>query len=707
MKRYAFIPLLIFSIFGLVSLNVCSSTPIENALFLNQVIVSQPVSNEIIFGTMYGPMDADPQYMWDKQSFDYAYQIWEGLYAYNLSDPDMPLIPRLATDFGTWNGNNYTVTLRQGVTFHSGTKFNATAVKFTFDRLIYLTNSTGAQPDTGPGSTIYGESIIAELYEWSDGIPVFNRTEIIDEYTVKFILNSPYGPWLPLLTFSASMIMDPVITPADDYVANGMTGATSTSISGTGPWKFDYYIPGVETKFIRNDDYWRGAGQVETLIFSVITDHDARNTALLAEEVDILDAPHPSYYDIIETDPDITLYEAGSGTIVQYLGFNNKIYNVTERSAMSYAINYTYMIEVLLEGNAVRLKSPIPNGILFANDSFDVPTYNLSKARMYMQSMGLGVGFTTDAEWQTASFYTVNFTYNIGYKFREDMLDLLQDNFDYIGIDVIDNGLEWTPYLDLVYNRTAPGYDGLSLWFIGWLPDFNDPSNYINSMMSNVSYYNSAQINDPTLEAYMLAGLQETDQDIRKQIYWDIQKYLVEDLRPCAFGYVSVNYDAWVNELMGYPSNGMEYVYFYPCYWEEGPGDYSIQITHPPDVSYVEGSTGNFISWTITAVNISNPTYTVYRGLTLLENDTWTPGIPVIINVDNLSVGDYSYSIQAYNGPFPQSFMADYVIVTVTTKTSEVNEIPGFPIGIFVVVSSISIFYTRKRSKNKISKINN
>ncbi|MFW9940087.1 MAG: Loki-CTERM sorting domain-containing protein [Candidatus Thorarchaeota archaeon] len=707
MKRNASILLLIFFIFGLGNLNVCSYTPKRNASFLNQVMVSQPVSNEIIFGTMYAPSDADPQYMWDKSSFDYAYQIWEGLYAYNLSDPDTPLIPRLATDFGTWNGNSHTVTLRQGVTFHSGTKFNATAVKFTFDRLLYLTNSTGAQPSTGPGSTIYGESIIAELYEWPDGIPVLNRTEIINEYTIKFILNRPYGVWLSLLTFTASMIMDPVITPADDYVANGMTGATNISISGTGPWKFDYYSPGIETKFTRNDDYWRGAGQVETLIFSIIGDHDARNTALLTGDIDILNTPHPSYYDIMDANPDITLYEAGSGTTAQYLGFNNAIYNVTVRNAMSYAINYTYMIVELLEGESVRLKSPIPLGIQFANWSYDVPTYNLSKAREYMQSMGLGVGFTTDAQWQAASFYTVNFTYNIGNKFREDMLVLLQDNFDYIGIDVVDNGLEWSPYLDLVYNRTAPGYYGLSIWFLGWMPDYNDPSNYINSLMSNVSSYNSAQINDPLLEAYILAGLQETDQDIRKQIYWDMQKYIVEGLRPWAFGYVSRNYDAWVNELMGYPSNGIDYVYFYPCYWEEIPGDYSIQITHPSDVSYVEGSTGNVISWTMTAVNISNPTYTVYRGLTFLENDTWTSGIPVSINIDGLSAGDYTYTILAYNGPFPQLLVTDNVIVTVTSSASEVNEIPGFQIGFIIMVSSISIAYIRKRSKNKISKTNN
>ena len=85
--------------------------------------------------------------------------------------------------------------------------------------------------------------------------------------------------------------------------------------------------------------------------------------------------------------------------------------------------------------------------------------------------------------------------------------------------------------------------------------------------MSNVSSSNSAQINDPILEAYMLAGLEETDQAIRKQIYHDLQQYVVEELRPWAFGYVGKNHDAWLATIKGFPSNGMGYAYFYPCYF--------------------------------------------------------------------------------------------------------------------------------------------
>ena len=328
-----------------------------------------------------------------------------------------------------------------------------------------------------------------------------------------------------------------------------------------------------------------------------------------------------------------------------------------------------------------------------------------------MQSMGYGVGFTLDSEWQAASFYTVNFTYNLGNMFREDMLVLLQNNFDYIGIDVIDNGLEWDPYIDAVYNIgvLTSGWDGLDIWFIGWLPDYNDPSNYVNSLISNISSSNSAQINDPTLEAYMLAGLQETDQYVRRQIYWDLQRYVVEELRPWAFGYVGKNYDAWISgpdyELKGYPSNGLGYNYFYPCYYESSIiPDYSIQVNHPSDVPYIEGSLGNTITWYLTAQNLSNPTYSIYRNISFIENDTWASGAPIAISVDGLSVGSYVYSIIGQNS---NEIEYDSVLVTVYTEGNGDGdpEISGFPVVLLIVVSMVSLIYIRRRIKTYTRKI--
>ncbi|MHA1186592.1 MAG: ABC transporter substrate-binding protein, partial [Candidatus Heimdallarchaeota archaeon] len=90
-----------------------------------------PIDIPFIYGTQYRLHYLDPQDAWDRGSFDVIQQVCEGLYGYNYSDPEMEIIPYLATAGGVWSpdGLNYTVPLRSGVIFHDGTPFNASAVK--------------------------------------------------------------------------------------------------------------------------------------------------------------------------------------------------------------------------------------------------------------------------------------------------------------------------------------------------------------------------------------------------------------------------------------------------------------------------------------------------------------------------------------------------------------------------------------------------
>ena len=56
-------------------------------------------------------------------------------------------------------------------------------------------------------------------------------------------------------------------------------------------------------------------------------------------------------------------------------------------------------LNTLRENVADRAKSPISNGLIFSNYSLNYPYLNISHARKVMQSMGYGVGLTTDEEW--------------------------------------------------------------------------------------------------------------------------------------------------------------------------------------------------------------------------------------------------------------------------------------------------------------------
>ena len=114
----------------------------ENQILYKENLVSSDQGEEIfklIYGTDAGPTNLDPQNSLKPNSYNVINQVCEGLFTNNLSDLDFSIIPNLAASKGSWIVNLtdtwYTVSLRPNISFHDGTNFNATAVKFTFDRV--------------------------------------------------------------------------------------------------------------------------------------------------------------------------------------------------------------------------------------------------------------------------------------------------------------------------------------------------------------------------------------------------------------------------------------------------------------------------------------------------------------------------------------------------------------------------------------------
>ena len=624
-----------------------SSNPMEQVLFK--------------VGVQYGPVDLDPQVAWDSSSINVIHQVCEGLFAYNLSDPDMPIIPNLALS-GIWNpaGTEYTCILRQGVTFHDGAPFNASAVIFTWDRMSWALNTTG--------TNTVGVTQVAELYEFPNGTPIVSSITKNGDYNITFNLAGPYLPFQALLCFSASYVLSPSSTPAEAYIHTA-TG----DIIGTGPFVYDNCTADVEVNFHAFDNYWKGKANINEMRFQIITDTTNRNLALLSGAIDFLSSPLYSMFDMFNTTEGITLEEGPQSTVTNYLGMNNQQINTTWREAIAYAIDYDYIIDVLNSGYAAKMESPIPEGITYANWSFDEASLDVPYARTVVQSMGYGVGLDVtvdgpdEAVWQASSFFTVNFTYNTGNLFREAILILLQNNLGKIGIVVENAGVTWEQFIHRLYEVDALHRNMLQLYWIGWGPDYNDPSNFINPLFTNRSVAsNGAQYNgytaaieagrDPlalndNVQLLMEAGIVETDPITREAIYDRIQELLIEEDRPWVWGYVSNIYHAYNNHLTGFQQNAMNKLYFFPCEWSTPilPGPMSINSD-----ADVPDTDGNFnITWSSStyadnySLYVSSSPITVIDGsvTVLLDEDTDSS-----YEVTGYSDGNYYFQVIARNG---------------------------------------------------------
>ncbi len=540
---------------------------------------------DLVFGSVSGNIvDLDPHYSYDTASNDVIDQVVEQLYQFNISNPDLPIVPWLATDFPTITGGGtvYTITLRQGILFHDNTTMTATDVKYSFDRLSYFMNYSGNEDLPAPFNVSLPIDVLptqlAILYEQADGKRVINKTEVISTYVVKITLNAPKASFMPVLAYTGSGILSDTSgsTPDNRYYA------LYEKLIGTGPFRFKSFTADVEVKFEGFTDYWgtpdnTGPTQLDTLTYAIVPDLTTLGNGLLAGDIDLIDSMDPSFIPQFQADPDISAEFYGNTLNVAWITFNYDHIPLAMRRGLSWAFNYTYSIEVISEGLAIRWPTYIPNGIPYADYTLDFPKYDLDRARGYLLddpvygallSAASITAASPDSAWLALADATplasLNYTFNLGNTVREENGYRLAYDARYIGVLVDVNGVAWGDLLDMI----IVDREKMDMYALGWAPDYLDPENYINPIWSNTSAINGGNFYEYDVQKLMNDALTETNLATREAMYMEIQRLMVEEYLPGMTLISGVNYDAWQMYVHGWIPNPIARTYFYPVYLE-------------------------------------------------------------------------------------------------------------------------------------------
>jgi hypothetical protein len=115
---------------------------------------------------------------------------------------------------------------------------------------------------------------------------------------------------------------------------------------------------------------------------------------------------------------------------------------------------------------------------------------------------------------------------------------------------------------------------------------------------------------------------------------------------------------------LGGSSSDIVVVYVFP----EGVQNADPTITKPADKYFTEGTNGNTITWIVTDSIVSTPYYIVYVNNTEWFADSWTSGVPIQVDIDDLEVGVYIFEIIAYDGL--GGYVSDNVTVTVLAQAN-------------------------------------
>lgn len=181
----------------------------------------------------------------------------------SATTPDGQWVPYLAESF-TPNDDNtqWTMKLREGVTFHDGTPLNADAVVVNFE-------SQRAHPLVGLA--------VKPFY------PEEGAITVVDDLTVTFNLLDPDAKWPTAVSGQLGMVASPTW-----LAAASEDGTLNQEPVGTGPFKFESRSEDSVTRFVRNDEWWNGEVYLDAVEFFPVPDPDARNDLLFGGDLDAL-----------------------------------------------------------------------------------------------------------------------------------------------------------------------------------------------------------------------------------------------------------------------------------------------------------------------------------------------------------------------------------------------------------------------------------
>ena len=459
-----------FFVMALLSLPSCSSKLDPNTLVM--IIESSPT-------------DLDPRVGIDAQSERIDNLLFDDLLD---RDEHLNVKPGLAERWEIPDPLTYVFHLHSGVKFHDGHPLTSRDVKWTFDSLL-------------AGKIRSTKSAAYRFVE---------RIEAPDDYTVVFHLKEPFATLLWNLSDGAMGV-----------VPYGRLGEMSQHPIGSGPFRFVRAEPDKEVVVERNDGYWGEKARLRRVRFMVVPDTTTRALELRKGSADLaINALTPDMVLTLERESKLDVLRA-PGTVLQYMAFNLRdpiLRDVRVRQALALAIDRRPMLEYLWRGFAQPAASILP--VQSWAYTGEVATYGYDPHRARE---------TLDA----AGYHPVNgVRFHLTMKTSTDentrlMVAVLQQQLRQVQIQLDIRTFEFaTFFADVTHGQ-------FQMYSLRWIGGNEDPDIFEYAFHSdkftpngaNRSFYRNLRV-----DALIDKARTELDQNIRKELYAEIQSILAEDL---------------------------------------------------------------------------------------------------------------------------------------------------------------------------------
>ncbi|WP_421298129.1 ABC transporter substrate-binding protein SapA [Aeromonas veronii] len=378
----------------------------------------------------------------------------------------LALEPALATNWHvSEDGLTYTLTLREGVSFHHtawftpSRPFNADDVVFTYARQLdeqhpYHLVSGGDYPYF---FSLGQDQLIKKVYKKGP-------------HTVVFELNQPNASFLATLASDYAVILSAEY--ADQLLNAGTPTLLDSRPIGTGPFSFKEYRHNEFIRYQRHPAYWNGPAKIEQLVYDITPKSAKRLAKLLTGECDVMSTPAASQLSVIKEHPDLSL-SVQSGMNVAFLALNTRkppFNNVKVRQAIASAINVDNLLQAVYFDTGLPANSLLPPLSWGYNPSLPERKPDLKRARQLLKEAGLEQGLEMQVLVQPDAR-----PYNPD---AVKTAQLIRSDLAKVGIKLKIVQQEWP----VIERRLLNGqYDSL---LSGWIADNADPDNFFRQLLS-------------------------------------------------------------------------------------------------------------------------------------------------------------------------------------------------------------------------------
>lgn len=480
----------------------------------------------LIFGTAGEALTLDPAFASDGESIRVARQIYDTLVM--LEPGTTNIVGGLAEEWeSNDDGTEWTFHLREGVTFHDGTPFNAEAVCINFERWH---NTEGVGQD--PSMTYYWQQLSGgfanndpERADLSD--PNYQGCEAVDEFTAVINLARASSKFPALLVLHPFGMHSPAaMEQYDAYFVGGTAIEPEWSEyalshpTGTGPFMFESWDrANQEINLVRFDDYWGGPATISRLTFKAIPDENARRQALSAGDVHGYDFPSPADWPALE-DSGMNL-EIRESLNLLYVAITQESHPALEdirvRQAIAHALNRQAMVDALMPPGAEVAIQFQPPALPGWNPNVPTYDYDPQRARDLLADAGFDEG-----ELELTFYWPTDVTRPY-MPDPQSIFELFRADLEEAGIVVEPVSMPWSPtYLAAVQNGEA------NLHFLGWTGDYPDAYNFIGTWHSR--YLPQWGYEYPELFDLMREADSNPNQEERYQQYQELNALIMEFL---------------------------------------------------------------------------------------------------------------------------------------------------------------------------------